>query len=180
MATETGPAPQSRAPRDGKHPLTPVAGPYGHPFHPLLVTLPIGAWVSSLIFDIGTRIDDTPHRASLIYGSYWLIAIGIVGALVAAVFGLLDLLGIPRNTRAFKTGLLHLAVNLGVVALFVANLLWRKDEWDEANKVRAAQMLLTVVALGLLAFSGWLGGRLTYRYGVRVVDEATQREGFST
>ena len=180
MATETGPAPTARAAHDAKHPLTPIAGPYGHPFHPILVTLPIGAWISSLVFDIGTRFDDVPHKASLIYGSYWLIGIGIVGAVVAAIFGLLDLLTIPRNTRAFRTGLLHLALNLSVVVLFVAGFLWRKDDWDNQNKVKAAQIILSVIAIGLLAFSGWLGGRLAYRYGVRVVDEATQREGLSS
>ena len=38
-----------------KQPRTALAGPYGHPFHPMLVTLPIGAWVSSLVFDIIAR-----------------------------------------------------------------------------------------------------------------------------
>ena len=41
-----------------KEPVAPVAGPYGHPFHPILVTVPIGAWVSSLIFDFATMICD--------------------------------------------------------------------------------------------------------------------------
>jgi uncharacterized membrane protein len=162
-----------------KRPLTPIAGPYGHPFHPLLVTVPIGAFISSLVFDIGTRVE-APHGSALVYGSYWLIAIGIVGALVAAVFGLLDLLTIPRNTTAFRTGLTHLGINLVVVVLYVLNLLWRQDDWDIAKKVRAAQIILSVVALALLAVSGWLGGRLTYRYGVRVATEDDQARAFVT
>lgn len=44
-----------------KEPVSAVlAGPYGHPFHPILVTIPIGAWVSSLVFDIASRIVATP------------------------------------------------------------------------------------------------------------------------
>ena len=40
-------------------------------------------------------------------------------------------------------------------------------------------VVLSVVALVLLALSGWLGGKLAYRYGVRVADETTQEEGFA-
>jgi uncharacterized membrane protein len=59
---------------DAKRPVSPIAGPYGHPFHPLLVTVPIGAWVCSLVLDLATRFD-IGNRRSLMYGSLWLIAI---------------------------------------------------------------------------------------------------------
>src|SRR5205085_6077319 len=85
-----------------KQPVTPVAGPYGHPFHPLLVTVPIGAWVTSIVFDILSRTAD--HGADFARGAYWLIGIGIVGALVAAAFGLMDLLSVPARTRAKRVG----------------------------------------------------------------------------
>src|SRR5436305_9525572 len=90
-----------------KEPVSTVAGPYGHPFHPILVTVPIGAWVCSLVFDVATRVNDA-GSASLTDASYWLIGIGVLGALAAALFGLLDLLAIPRHTRAFTVGLIHL------------------------------------------------------------------------
>ena len=38
--------------RRATRPATPIAGPYGHPFHPLLVTIPIGVWVAAFIFDL--------------------------------------------------------------------------------------------------------------------------------
>src|SRR5512142_3286859 len=91
-----------------KQPATVVAGPYGHPFHPILVTIPIGAWVSSLILDIGSHV--VSHPAGLMRGAYWLIAIGVIGALLAALSGLLDLLTIPRGTRAFKAALTHMTL----------------------------------------------------------------------
>src|SRR3954449_12940069 len=97
-----------------------LAGPYGHPFHPILVTVPIGAWVASLVFDIISRAGD--DAAVFAKGAYWLVGIGIVGALVAAVFGFLDLLAIPTGTPAFKTALTHMSLNLTVVVLFVINL----------------------------------------------------------
>src|SRR3954470_11022880 len=91
-----------------------LAGPYGHPFHPILVTVPIGAWVCGLVFDIASHIVDNPDF--LAKGSRWLIAIGVLGALAAASVGLLDFLGIPSGTRAFRVGLLHMTLNLLVTA----------------------------------------------------------------
>ena len=166
------------APKDrGKHPVTVVAGPYGHPFHPILVTVPIGAWVASLVFDIASRAADEPEVFAK--GSRWLIGLGVLGALVAAVFGFLDLLAIPRGTRAFQTAVAHMALNLAVTAAFVISFIGRSDTVDDGDEVGAGAIALSVVALAALGVSGWLGGKLTYRYGVRVADEETQLEGFT-
>jgi uncharacterized membrane protein len=156
-----------------KRPVTALAGRYGHPLHPALVVLPIGAWISSLIFDIGSRVVD--DGGFLVAGSRWLIAIGVLGALVAAIFGFLDLLAIPRQTRAFSTALLHMSLNLAVTVAYAVNFLIR-DPDDPA--VPWAPLVLSVVSLAALSASGWLGGKLAYHYGVRVADEATQAEGF--
>jgi uncharacterized membrane protein len=159
----------------GKKPRTALAGPYGHPFHPILVTLPIGTWVASLVFDIGSRVKD--HReSSLAYGAQWLIAIGIIAAVVAAIFGLLDWSGIPGGTPARRVGLIHMSLNLLTVAIFVVDLLVRRSHGYA--DVPGGAIALSVVALLILSVSGWLGGKLSYRYGVRVADEQTQRDGF--
>jgi uncharacterized membrane protein len=158
-----------------KEPLTVVAGPYGHPFHPILVTVPIGAWIGSLVLDIASRSVNQP--AGLARGAYWLIAVGVIGAVLAAVFGLLDLLTIPRATRAFRVGLTHMAINLTVVALFVVSWLVRRSD-GVAGATPVVPLVLSIVAIALLLVSGWLGGMLSYRYGVRVADEETQAEGF--
>ena len=160
---------------EAKEPISVVAGPYGHPFHPLLVTVPIGAWVGSLVLDIASHGVDQP--GALARGAYWMIAVGIIGALLAAVFGLLDLLTIPRGTRAFKVAIVHMAINLTVVALFVVSWLVRAADGFGAA-TRALPLVLSIVAIALLLVSGWLGGMLAYHYGVRVADEQTQAEGF--
>jgi uncharacterized membrane protein len=161
---------------EAKHPRTVVAGPYGHPFHPILVTLPIGAWISSLLFDLAATWSGEPEV--FVKGAFWLIGIGIVGALAAGLFGLFDLLAIHRGTAAWRTGLTHLALNLSVIALFVISLALRRSHLDEADATVGA-VVVSIVALATLAVSGWLGGKLAYRYGVRVVDEGTQATGFS-
>ena len=158
-----------------KQPKTPLAGPYGHPFHPVLVTVPIGAWVAALVFDI-VALASNEEEATFAEGAYWLIGIGIVGALLAAVFGLLDLLTIPRGTRAFTTGITHMTLNLIVVVLFVVNFVIRaSQDYEEATVLG---FVLTLIALAVLGASGWLGGKLAYTYGVRVADETTQTKGF--
>lgn len=153
-----------------------LAGPYGHPFHPILVTVPIGAWVSSLVFDIGSHVVATP--GFLGQGSEWLIAIGVIGALAAAMIGSLDLLAIPTGTPAFRTGLTHLSLNLVVVAVYVGGFFWRAAGSGPARAVPAGPLALSVVGLLVLGASGYLGGKLAYRYGVRVADSATQAEGY--
>jgi uncharacterized membrane protein len=153
-----------------------VAGPYGHPFHPILVTVPIGAWVASFVFDI-IALATAEDEAAFAEGAYWLILIGIVGALAAALFGLMDLLAIPTRTQAFRVGLTHMALNLAVVALFAIDFAVRAGKGYE-SAANGAELTLSVIALALLGASGWLGGKLAYRYGVRVADEATQADGF--
>ena len=164
------------AQRDGKQPLTKLAGPYGHPFHPILVTVPIGAWVGSLVFDIASHLVDDPDF--LARGAMWLIAVGVIGALVAGLVGLLDLFAIPTGTRVFRIGLIHMTLNLLVTAAYAGNFLWRHAGSGPSGSVGAGQLTLNAVTLAVLGVSGFLGGKLAYHYGVRVADEATQAEGF--
>lgn len=157
-----------------KRPRTPLAGPYGHPFHPILITIPIGTWVASLIFDILAGTSDDP--TVFVTGAQALIAIGIIGALLAAIFGFLDFLMIAAGTKAKSTAVTHMALNLGVVVLFIINYFARAGaDHDEVNVLG---VVLSVIGLAALGVSGWLGGKLAYHYGVRVADEQTQQEGF--
>ena len=44
-----------------KQPVSALAGPYGHPLHPMLVTVPIGAWACSVVFDVAASVVDQPQ-----------------------------------------------------------------------------------------------------------------------
>ncbi|MBF6301987.1 DUF2231 domain-containing protein [Nocardia amamiensis] len=164
-------------PPQAKQPVSAVlAGPYGHPFHPILVTVPIGAWVASLVFDLASHVVEDP--AFLAEGAQWLIAIGVLGALAAASVGFLDLLAIPTGTPAFRTGVVHMSLNLAVTAAFIADFLWRRSSEDPHSPVQAGPLALSVASVVVLAVYGYLGGKLAYHYGVRVADENTQAAGF--
>lgn len=155
-----------------------LAGPYGHPFHPILVTVPIGAWVTSLVFDIASHVVHRP--GFLTQGSQWLIAVGVIGALLAAMAGFLDLFAIPVGTAAFRTALVHMTLNLLVTVAYAANFLWRSSTYSEGGSVGLGRLILSALSLTALGVAGHLGGKLAYRYGVRVADENTQAEGYTT
>ncbi|HET6741337.1 MAG TPA: DUF2231 domain-containing protein, partial [Kribbella sp.] len=150
-----------------------LTGPYGHPFHPILVTIPIGAWVASFVFDLGSRA--APEASYLVRSSTWLIVIGIVGALAAASVGLLDFFTLPAGTTAFRTGLVHLTLNVVITIAYAGNALWRRGADDQ---VAFGPIVLSAVSLVALSISGYLGGKLAFRFGVRVAEEHDQAEGF--
>lgn len=160
-----------------KRPATPLAGPYGHPLHPVLVSVPIGAWVASVVFDLAAFLVD--DSAFLVQGAWWLVGLGVLGALAAASVGFLDLLVLPSGTRAHRTALLHMSVNLTATALFAVGF-WLRASHNTAQEAPWGLVALSLLALALVGVGGLLGGELAYRFGVRVADEATQREAFRT
>jgi uncharacterized membrane protein len=153
-----------------------LTGPEGHPFHPFVVPLPIGAFVSSLIFDIltWTRDDGLPY---LVDGAFWLIGVGLIGALIAAVFGFLDFLRIPRRTPAFRTAATHLSLNAAASILFIVGYVWRSGDHVELDKTKGGQLALSAVAVALVIGAVWLGQKLTYRYGLRVTRHSDDSAG---
>jgi uncharacterized membrane protein len=158
-----------------KRPVNRLAGPYGHPLHPALVTVPIGAWIASFVFDVASRIVDRPDF--LTQGSRWLIGLGVLGALAAAAVGFLDLLAIPTGTLAFRVALIHMSINLGVTAAYAVGFVIRRGG---SGPVGWGPLALSAVAVIALAVSGYLGGELAYRYGIRVAGEDTQAHGLVT
>ena len=155
-----------------KHPRSILAGPYGHPFHALLVTVPIGSWVALLVFDILTIAGDDPDAFAR--GARWLLGIGLVGAAAAAVVGFLDYSILVKGTRAQRLALIHMLLNLVIIVLMGVSLLARLG----TNGFSLGGFIVSLIGLGMLALSGFIGGELAYRFGVRVADESTQRAAF--
>jgi uncharacterized membrane protein len=154
--------------RRAKRPATPIAGPYGHPFHPMLVTVPIGAWLMAVIFDIVAFAGDDP--ASFTTGARWLYGLGVLAAVVAAVFGLLDYTRLTPGTRARRIATIHMVLNLSAVVIFM--IAWALHLGSDDPS--AVGLVLGVVGLLGLSVSGFLGGELVFRHGVRVADESDQ------
>lgn len=163
--------------RQAKRPVSGLlAGPYGHPYHPMLVALPIGAWMASLLFDVASHL--VSGAAFLAMGSEWLIGVGVAGAVIAGLAGFLDLAVIPFGTPAFRTASAHMVINLTLTFAYAGNFVWRYRTHTDGAPVRAAMVALSAACVAALFVSGYLGGKLTYRYGVRVAAEVTQADGY--
>jgi uncharacterized membrane protein len=138
----------------------------GHPVHPMLIVFPLGLLATAVIFDIiGLSTSDSKWSSM----GWYMIGAGIIGGLLAAVFGLIDWLAIPANTRAKSIGLLHGGLNVLVVVLFICSFLVRRP--DPANPSGVA-LALSFVAVLIALVGGWLGGELVDRLGVGVDDGA--------
>lgn len=139
----------------------------GHPIHQQLIVFPLGLLATAVVFDLLRLATDNDDFAT---ASHYMIAAGVLSGLVAAVFGAIDYLAIPRGTRARRVGTVHGLGNVVVVALFAVSWLLRADETGYVPGTAALTLALAGAALSLL--TGWLGGELVARLGVGVDDEA--------
>ena len=131
-----------------------------HPIHPMLVPIPIGLWIFSLVCDLFHAGGSTNPAWTTV--AFYCMGGGIVGALAAALPGLIDLLSLPAGPR--KTAVMHMTINLTVVALYVINFWMRMQTPGSPGKL----VWLSLISVGLLAISGWLGGKMVYEHGIAV------------
>ncbi|MFP3467472.1 DUF2231 domain-containing protein [Leifsonia sp. SIMBA_070] len=160
--------------RRAKRPRVGLAGPYGHPFHATVVTIPIGAWTGAVVFDIAALLGAAPH--ALATGALWLVIIGVIGALLAAVFGLMDFSQLPAGTKVRRTAVWHLAFNSTAIVLFVVSAIVRAGNPDDPS---VGGFILALIGIVVVGVSGFLGGELAYRHGVRVADETDQERAYT-
>jgi uncharacterized membrane protein len=156
-------------------PMRTPASIAGHPIHPMLVTLPIGLWVFSLVADLYYAFGAGTAAWKTV--AFYTMAGGLVGALAAAIPGLIDLLSLPSGDIK-STAIKHMAINLTVVALYAINL-WLRAATESLGTAGGFGIpeWLSLIAIGLLLVSGWLGGKMVYEAGVGVstTDDALRR-----
>lgn len=137
----------------------------GHPIHQMLIVFPLGLLGGSVIFDI----IHLARGGSWSLVAWYVIPLGIVTGLLAAVFGLIDWIAIPSGTRAKSIGLWHAVGNVVVLALFAASWFLRRGH---ATNPAAIDYVLSFAGFALAGVTGWLGGELVDRLGVGVHDGA--------
>jgi len=138
----------------------------GHPVHPILVPFPLGLLTTSVIFDVIHLFTGGPRWAEI---SFWMIAAGVIGGLLAAVFGVIDWLAIPSGTRAKGIGLGHGLSNVIMVALFASSWLLRSGAPGDPGVL---PIVLSFLGVGLASLGGFLGGELVFRMGIGVAEGA--------
>jgi len=135
---------------------------FGHPVHSMLIVFPLGLLATAVIFDLIYLVTNSGRWAEI---SYWMIAAGIVGGLIAAVFGFLDWTKIPAGTRAKKVGTVHGVGNVLVVGLFAVSWLLRSGLPTSPG---TAALTCSFAGGGLALLTGWLGGELVIQHGIGV------------
>jgi uncharacterized membrane protein/nitrite reductase/ring-hydroxylating ferredoxin subunit len=139
--------------------------PLRHPIHPMLVHFPIGFLLLSFLLDLVSLA--FPEVPNLVRGSFYAMLLGIITALLAAVPGFVDYSDIRRDHPGKVTATRHMILNLMVVAIYGINL-WIRSSALSDPKISLPALLLSIIGVGLLSVSGYLGGRLIYDEGIAV------------
>jgi uncharacterized membrane protein len=134
-----------------------------HPIHPMLVVFPIALWIFSLICDV-VALNVSTSAIWFTVAFYTMVG-GLIGALAAAVPGLIDLLYYKGGAPPVKKiALTHMTINLTAVVLYAVNI-WLRASGPESMTL---PVLLSVIGVCSIAVSGWLGGQMVHVYGVGV------------
>jgi nitrite reductase/ring-hydroxylating ferredoxin subunit/uncharacterized membrane protein len=125
----------------------------GHPLHPLLTDLPIGAWSMAALLDtLGGRASEPAADI--------LVSVGIATAVPTAAAGLNDWSDTQGKPR--RIGLVHAAANSTALCLYTSSAVAR------VRGHRGLGKTLGLAGFGILMFGGFLGGHLTYANAVNV------------
>lgn len=135
----------------------------GHPLHPALTDVPLGAWTAALTLD---AMESISGRKELGAGADAAIAVGLVGAVGSAVTGLTD--WSETNGRARKVGLLHGLLNVGATALYATSLVLRRKD------MRGAGRGFAMLGYAVSSTAAYLGGHLVFSEQIGVNHAAAQ------
>ena len=149
----------------------------GHPLHPAMVAIPVGAFTVALVADAVRLLGGGGEGwAPTARYAIW---IGLAGALLAALLGFVDYFTVTMSAAGRRLANIHMVLNLLAVVLYSASC-WLRDGGDTPDLA----VLLSTVGYLVLAGSGWLGGEMVFKHKIGVIEtadaEATalgQREG---
>lgn len=133
-----------------------------HPIHPMLIAFP----VTTLI---GAAVTDAVFLATggLFWStaSWWLLLAGIVSGAAAAVPGAIDYFAIPQ-VRSLPSAKVHGLGNVLAIVLAIVNLVIRDRD---ASSISSTEFILSLIVVGILGVTAWLGGELSYRHRIGVI-----------
>jgi len=139
---------------------------FGHSIHQQLIVVPLGSFVGAIIFDI---LFLARGRSVWAETAYYLIALGVISGLIAALFGVIDWTAIPWGTRAKRVGLFHAGSMVAAVVLFFISWMLRRHQISAPSM---AAFVFSFAGIIVGALGGWMGGELVDRLGVGVDSNA--------
>jgi nitrite reductase/ring-hydroxylating ferredoxin subunit/uncharacterized membrane protein len=123
----------------------------GHPLHPILTDIPIGAYTATAVLDCLELCGHQKFKA----GSDASLAVGLAGAAGAAVTGITDWTGTSGQNR--RVGVMHAALNVGATLLNTASLILRSKKSS-----RRLAIGCSLAAYAITSLAAYLGGHLVY------------------
>ena len=143
----------------------------GHPLHPVLTDIPLGAWTAAVLLD-AMEANGGRNARGLARAADAAVGLGLAGALGAAMTGLTDWSDTAGRPR--KIGVAHGILNLGATLLLTTSLFCRR------RRNRGAGRLLGLLGYLVSLGAAYLGGHLVYGEQVGVDHTAAQEppEGF--
>jgi uncharacterized membrane protein len=145
----------------------------GHPLHPAVVHLPIGAWIAAAIIDVARR--DAHAANGWDHLALYCVILGLVGAVLAVPTGVADWAPIKKEKPAWKLGLVHMALNIVAAVLWAANLGLRWKSVDTTDPVPIAVVVTSVIAALLVLISGYIGSLLVFDHGTSVARQSKKK-----
>ena len=134
----------------------------GHPIHPMLIPFPLALWGTSFAVDVLFYF--LRHPTLLVIAKF-MIAAGCLGAIAAAIPGIIDWLAI-KTGDVKRVANWHARLNVAALVVFAISLLLRTGSYSElVGRRLTLPFLLSLVGVILILISGWLGGELVFRYG---------------
>ena len=135
----------------------------GHPIHPMLIPFPIALWATSFAVDVLFYLLRLPVLLTM---AKFMLAAGCLAAVAAAIFGIIDWLGI-KNGEVKKVANWHARLNVIALIVFAISLFLRMGNYSHlVGRRLTIPFLLSLVGVILITISGWLGGELVFKYGV--------------
>ncbi|MBZ9680099.1 DUF2231 domain-containing protein [Mesorhizobium sp. B2-7-3] len=136
----------------------------GHPIHPMLIPFPIAFFVATFVCDLIFWRTGNPGWVS---ASLWLLGAGLIMAALAALAGLTDVLG-DVQIRNLRDAWLHAGGNVLVVLIELYN--WYSRYAHGETAVVPTGLVLSLIVVLILLFTGWKGWEMVYRHRVGVAD----------
>ena len=148
----------------------------GHPVHPMLIGFPVACYTGTLV---GFAVYAANGHLFWLNLAIALNIVGVVSAALAALPGLVDwAFGIPRDSAAKKTGLVHAALNVTALGLFLASVAVYGGNWNGPAISAIPGVVLAAIGLAATAAAGFFGWSLVqdYHVGVRLAPEQEPAE----
>ena len=143
-----------------------VKGLPGHPLHPPLTDVTVGAYTFATIAAILGKAGVAQHGFA---HAWWLaLLVGLGATVLTAATGFVDWLSITWGSELWKTATTHMLVNVAAGACFLVAAVLGHGGYV-GGAVTTGAFVLTLVGLVLLTLGGWLGGTITFVHGMRVL-----------